>query len=74
MSPEEVVEPDDEGNVARGEASSGVEICLKENSSLVYGGGDLPVPKAGEVGSKKKKLSSSMISVGKKESRTATRG
>lgn len=42
----EVKELDDQGNGVRGKASSEVELCLGENSSSIYGGGEKPDPKA----------------------------
>lgn len=57
---------DGEENVVRGEAPSRVELCLEEGPFSVYGGERPPVPKAKEVGLKKRKLSLSMISVRKR--------
>lgn len=68
-----VVELDDEENFVRAEAICGVKRCLEDGPSLLYGRGDPPVPKVKEVGSKKRKDSSSLISIGKAKRRTATR-
>lgn len=45
-SPPEVVELDNEGNVVRGEASPGVQLCLKEGPSPVCEGVQPPTPDA----------------------------
>lgn len=71
-SPAEVVKLDYESNIVPAEAT-GVELSLDEGPSLVYRERDLPVLAFEEVGSEKKILSSSMISIGKERSKTATR-
>lgn len=63
-SPADVAELEDERIVLRGEESSGVEPSLKKGPFFVYGGGEVQVPKGKEVGSKKRKLSSLMVSTG----------
>lgn len=44
-SREEVAQPDEEGDVLRAKASSGVELCLKEGPLLVYGEKEPPAAK-----------------------------
>lgn len=73
MSRSEVVEPDDEGNAVRRKTSFEVELCLEEGLSPVYKEGERPVSKMKEMGSKKRELLSSIISVGKKHGKPATR-
>lgn len=67
LSGAEIVELDDKGDAVPGEASCRVELCLEKGPSFMYGREDLSPPKAKEMGSKKMKLSFSMISIGKKE-------
>lgn len=63
MSRSEVLEPEDEGNVVRAEASSGVELLSEVGLSLLYGERGPPVPSVKKVDSRKRKLSSSIISI-----------
>lgn len=69
----ETDEVHDEGNVVHSEASSEIELCLKKGQSLVYEGGEPPIPEVKEGRSEKRNLLSSMILVGKKNRKTATR-
>lgn len=73
MSREEVVWPDDEKSAVRGEAFSRVKLCLEKSPSLVYEEGESTVPNGRAVGSEKRTLSWSMISVRHKKWKTATR-
>lgn len=72
MSREGVVELNHEENVVRGQTSSGVELCLHNGPSLVYGGDRPSAPRVEKVGSKNKKLLSSMILIEEKKRRAAT--
>lgn len=73
MSSAEMLEVDDERNVLREEASSGVNLYLENGLYLLEGRGEQPVRNAKEVGSKMRKLSSSVMSVEKKRRNTARR-
>lgn len=61
------------GNAVHEESFLKFELSLKMGPCLVHGRGKPPMPKARELGSKKKKLSSSMISTGEQNSKPATR-
>lgn len=61
----ELVNLESKENTMRGEASSGVALCLKESVFLLYGREKRPVLKIREMSSKTRKLSSSMTSTGK---------
>lgn len=50
----------------RAEASFGVELCSEEGAFLFYDGGKPSALKAKDVGSKWRKVLSSMVSAGKK--------
>lgn len=54
MSRAEIVDLDDERSVVRAEASSVVQLCLEDGTSIVYGEGRPPVLKGEEMASKKK--------------------
>lgn len=69
----EVVELNDKVSFVREEASSRAEVCLKKGPLLVYGDGQLPDSKTEEVGSKKRKFSSSVTWIRKRKSKTPTR-
>lgn len=56
-----------EANAVRGEASFGIELCVVDCPFLVYKKGERPAPKAKETGSRKRKLSSSMMPIAKKK-------
>lgn len=63
---------DDEGNVGRAEPSSGAVLYLEEGPSLVYEEREPPAATVKEVGSRKRKLSSSVISIGEMNRSTPT--
>lgn len=67
-----VVELNDKEKFVRREASPGVKLSLKNGPSLVYGREEPPVPEAKDVHSKRRKLSTSMISIRKEKRETAT--
>lgn len=73
MSREEVEELDDEGKNVLEKASFGVELRPEESAFLVYREGEPAAPKVKEMGSKKRKLSSSTILVSGKKRKTARR-
>lgn len=74
MSRAEIEKLNDKISVLRGESFSGLELCLERGTPLVYGRKNAQVPGASKVGSKKRDLSSSMIMIGKKKSKTAVGG
>lgn len=61
----EVVELGDERKALLAKASIGLQLCLEDGPSLVYGAGVPRVSKLKEVNSWKRKLPSSMVSAGK---------
>lgn len=65
----EIEEFDDDGKVLRVDASSGVQLCLKKSLSHLYGGERPLASEAKDVSSKRRKLSSWMISARKKKSK-----
>lgn len=65
MSSTEVVKLDVGGSFVRGEASPKVEFCLENGPFPVYEREGPQVPKAKKVASEERKLSMSMISIGK---------
>lgn len=71
-SPAEVVKLDDKRDFMSGEAFFGIEHCLERSPSPVYVEEEPPAPKVKKVNSKKRMLSSTMISIEKDRSKTAT--
>lgn len=59
----EVVKLDNEENAVRGETYSSVELCLKQGPFRTHGEEEPPIQKVREVGSRTRKLSSSMVLV-----------
>lgn len=57
---------DDDASVVQRETSFAVKLCLQKGPTLVCGGEKPPLSKFIEVGSKRKKLLSFMISMRKK--------
>lgn len=72
MSRAEAAEHYDEGNVVRRETSSRVQLCVQKGPSLLYEGRERAVLEVTEVGSKKRRLLSSIILDGEKKRKTAT--
>lgn len=68
-----VVELDGEGNAACKEACSGGELFQGKGPFLVYGVEDPSTPRLRQVGLQRRRRSSSVISVGEKEPKTAQR-
>lgn len=73
MFREEVVELDDGENVVRGEVCSGIDVRAEEGPSPVYKKEEPLVLGAKTMGSKMRRLFSSIISVSRKKKMTATR-
>lgn len=69
----EIVELDKESNNASADAACAVKICLEEGPFFVYKEKCAPAPRAREILSKKTMLSSSIVSIGRKKRKTATR-
>lgn len=63
LSRANVVELDVEEITVGGEASSGVRLCQEKSLSLLDGAGKPRAPKSRQLVSKKRKVSSSMISI-----------
>lgn len=67
------MELDYERNCVHGDPSFEAELCVARSPSLVYKKREPPAPKVEEADSKNRTLSPSMISIGRKNNKTATR-
>lgn len=70
-TPAKVMKRDDERIVVLVETSSRVELCLEKCPSFAYNEVDRPASRDKEVGSKKKKLSLSIMSIEKEKRKVA---